>query len=383
MRIDLVFPAFPPALDGIGDYTAHLASTLGLHHDVRVLTAELAPVPCPPARVDTAFSTRSIGDIRRLEEAVALDLPDWLIVQYNPFSYGHWGFNPHLAATLRTLRRGHPSLRLAAVVHEPFVPVETWKFAVMWTWQHWQFRRLGRTVDALFFPLQTWADRFGPWFPEAAVHVLPVGSNIPNVGADRAETRRALGIEDRLVVGLFGTAHPSRQLGTVRTALDRLRADGQAPLLLYVGPHGPRVQAALGGHALYDAGPLPAEAVSRHVAAMDVYLAPFEKGVSARRGSFLVGPQHGIATVSTRGVETDPLFGSEEETGVLLAPDDAPAAFADHVGRLVRDPALRARRAAAGAAFYDRTFSWPRLATQLTQALTPESAPAPPSLSIS
>jgi len=381
MRIDLVFPAFPPALDGIGDYTARLAATLGRSHDVRVLTAEPAPEPCPPARVLTAFSTSSIGGIRRLDEAVALDPPDWLILQYNPFSYGHWGFNPHVAALLRRLRRQHPDLRLAAMVHEPYVPIETWQFAVMWTWQRWQFRQVGRAVDVLFFPLQTWADRFRPWFPTATVHALPVGSNIPNVGADRTATRRDLGIDDRLVVGLFGTAHPSRQLGTVRAALDRLRADGHAPLLLYVGPDGPVVQATLNGHDLYDVGPLPAAAVSRHLSTMDLYLAPFENGVSARRGSFLVGPQHGLATVSTRGVDTDPLFEPATETGVGLAPDDNPSAFADHVARLVQNDRERADRAAAGAAFFDRTFAWPRLAEQLTQVLTIHSAATPsPSL---
>jgi glycosyltransferase involved in cell wall biosynthesis len=347
-----------------------------------VLTAEPDPTACPPARVVTAFSTASLEGIRDLEEAVALDPPDWLIVQYNPFSYGHWGFNPHLAATLRALRRRYASLRLAVVVHEPYVPIETWKFAVMWTWQRWQFRQVGRAVDALFFPLQSWAERFRPWFPDTAVHVLPVGSNIPDAGVDRAEARRILGVEDRLVLGLFGTAHPSRQLGTVRATMDRLHADGRAPLLLYVGPDGATVQTTLDGHDVYDAGPLPAAAVSRHFSAMDVYLAPFHKGVSARRGSFLVGPQHGIATVTTHGVETDPLFGPVEDTGVLLAPDDAPAAFAEHVTRLVRNDARRARQAAAGAAFYDRTFSWPRLADQLGRALTRRSASPSPSLSV-
>jgi glycosyltransferase involved in cell wall biosynthesis len=282
---------------------------------------------------------------------------------------------------LRTVRQRHPSLQIAAVVHEPFVPVENWKFAVMWTWQRWQFRQLGRAVDTLFVPLHTWADRFRPWFPNTPVHVLPVGSNIPNAGADRTKTRRDLGVEDRLVVGLFGTAHPSRQLGTVRHTLDRLRDDGFAPLLLYVGPDGPVVQTTLDGHDVHDAGPLPAAAVSRHFSAMDLYLAPFEKGVSARRGSFLVGPQHGIASVSTRGADTDPVFGTEEEIGVLLAPDDAPALFADHAARLARDPAQRSQRARDGAAFFERTFSWPGISRRLTTTLATHAGSPSPSLS--
>lgn len=375
MRIDLLFPAFPPALDGIGDYTYHLATTLGRDHDVRVLTAQPEPGDCPGARVCTAFPARPPAGIRQIEEAVALDPPAWLVVQYNPFSYGHWGFNPFLASTLRRLRRRHPSLKVAAVIHEPYVPVETWKFAVMWTWQRWQFRRLGAAADLLFFPLRGWAERFGPWFPRAEVQVLPVGSNIPRLPAAREETRRALDLEGRLVIGVFGTAHPSRQLSSVRTALDRLRAAGETPAVLYVGPSGSAVRALLHDHEVHDAGPLPGPDVSRHFSAMDVYLSPFQNGVSARRGSFLVGIQHGVATVSTVGADTDALF-RDDDTGVLLAPDDAPSVFADHVDRLVRNEAERTRRAAQGAAFYERHFSWPLIGARMGRAL---GAPAPTS----
>jgi len=382
MRLDLIFPAFPPALDGIGDYTFHLASTLAQEHDVRVLTAQSSPRPCPPARVLTAFSTSSPNGIREIEEAIALDPPAWLLVQYNPFSYGHWGFTPFLAATLRSLRRRHPSLKIAAVVHEPFVPIESWKFAVMWTWQRWQFRQLGAAADVLFFPLQSWADRFRPWFPGTEVHVVPVGSNIPNIRADRQQVRRALGIDDRLVVGLFGTAHPSRQLSTVRVALNRLRAGGLAPLLLYVGPAGPVVQTTLPGHPIHDAGALPAADVSRHFSAMDVYLCPFENGVSARRGSFLVGLQHGVATVSTHGVDTDADLRAAAPGSMRLAPDDLPDVFADHVEQLVRNLPERTRQAAAGAAYYEHTFSWPLIGETITAALRPRPALSPsPSLS--
>jgi glycosyltransferase involved in cell wall biosynthesis len=369
MRIDLVFPAFPPSFDGIGDYTYHLASALSEDHQVRVLTAESAPTPCPGARVVTGFSLDSIRKIRLLEESIPQDLPDWVVVQYNPFSYGQWGFNPYLISTLRTLKARHPQLKVAVMVHEPFVPVESWQFAVMWTWQRTQFCQLGKLADTLFFPIQAWADIFTSWFPNASVNVLPVGSNIPNVRADRSTVRADLDLSNRLVLGLFGNAHPSRQLPTVDLALNRLRTDGHSPVLLYIGNAGDQVRDALSGHEMYDAGPLSAPDVSRHFAAMDLYLVPFTKGVSARRGSFLTGIQHGIATISTYGIHTDPMLRESADTGVFLAPDDDPSLFANHVELLARVDHRRAQQATKGANFFSRHFTWPHIANQMVDTL--------------
>jgi glycosyltransferase involved in cell wall biosynthesis len=180
VKIDLIFPRLPPSLDGIGDYTSHLARSLAQQGAaVRVLTAQAATVLVPSVVVERSFSIVPPQGVRELLTAVRAAPPDWVILQYNPFSYGHWGFNPWLPEVLARLKREHHSLRIAVTVHEPFVPTTNWKFALMTMWQRWQLWRLGNVADLVFCSIEVWAERFQCWFPQTPVRHLPIGSNIP------------------------------------------------------------------------------------------------------------------------------------------------------------------------------------------------------------
>jgi glycosyltransferase involved in cell wall biosynthesis len=375
MKFDLVFPVLPPLLDGIGDYTACLASALADHGEVRVLAGDGAHAPIARVQTVEAFSVHSLRGVFRLADAVAEDPPDWLILQYNPFSYGPRGFAPYLPSALVALRKRAPQTRVAILVHEPFMPVENWRMALMTTWQRWQLWRLGRTADLILFSIQPWAERFSAWFPGTPVRHLPVGSNIARQAVSRKGARELLGVERHsLVVGVFGSAHPSRLLHFVAGAASALSAGRFRPRLVYVGAAGGRLRAALSGQPLIDAGPLPPLEVSRCFAAMDIYLAPFRKGVSSRRGSFMVGLQHGVATVSTSGIQTDAELQALDGEAYLLAPDDDPDRFVERVLALAAEPEVRARIGEAGQRLFERSFSWERIVDSLLDYMG-ESAP--------
>ena len=378
MKVHLVFPVLPPTLDGIGDYTARLATELAARQqDVKILTAQAAFDEVRGTAVEQAFSVQPLQATTQLLDAVQRDPPDWLVVQYNPFSYGRWGLNPFLPLALRRLKQLHPRMHLAVMVHEPFVPVEGWSTALMTTWQRAQLWALGRSADLLFFSIAPWAERFQRWFPEAPVHHLPVSSNVPRASGSRMAARREIGLaEDDFVMGIFGSAHPSRLLHFIRAATEAVQAEGRALRLLYVGAAGARMREALGDAPLIDAGPLPAADVSRHFAAMDLYLAPFRKGVSTRRGSFMVGLQHGVATVSTHGVHTDAALLAEEGSAFLLTPDDDPDGYSRCALALARNQAYRNRVGEAGEAFFRTFFSWPRVAETLLDTLETAGTPA-------
>ena len=107
---------------------------------------------------------------------------------------------------------------------------------------------------------------------------------------------------------------------------------------------------------------------------MDVYLAPFSTGVSTRRGSFLVGLQHGLATVTTRGDQTGPWLAEQHRQG-FLAPDRQQGdRFAQAVLGLVQSPDVRHDLGRAGHTVYKNYFDWPTLAGQLLEHLR---APVP------
>jgi len=374
MQIDLVYPTLPPSLDGIGDYTSHLARTLSEKQgNVRILTSQKPFTPMAEVDVVPSFSTDSRRGILSLYDAVAARPPEWLVVQFEQFSYGRWGLNPYLPLVLRRIKQAIPETRIALMAHEDFVSAtESPQFAIMSLWQRPQFWALGHLADHIFLSIEAWARRYRRWFPDTPVNHLPVGSNIPRVGRNATEARRQFDLpEDAFIVGMFGGAHPSRQLDRISVALRALHRLHPTVCALYVGAEGSAFRQILpDAVSFYDLGPLPAEDVSAAFETMDLYLAPFQDGVSTRRGSFLVGLQHEIPTLSTYGRETDDLLLDVNEEAFILVPWADPAAYCAAAERLVLSPNKRAEMGKQGKAFFDRTFSWSRIANQLLAALS-------------
>jgi glycosyltransferase involved in cell wall biosynthesis len=373
MRVDLCFPVLPPVLDGIGDYTARLAAALAAEGiSVRILTAQSEWTPIPGVQVVQAFRYPPRRGVWELVAAVSADPPDWLIVQFNQFSYGRWGLNPFLPMVLRRLRRLCSAMRVALMFHEDFVPPSTWKNRVFRCWQIPQFWALGRLAEVVAFSIQPWVERYRFWFSQAHVVHWPVGSNIPNVGLTRAAARNQLGIaSETLVLGVFGTIGAGRLLDYIQAALVRLQQENLAFEVLYVGPHGARLRDHLPeGIFVRDAGSLPAEAVSMHLAAMDLLLAPFIDGASTRRGSLIAGLAHGLAVVSTEGPSTDPMLRFVHGKALWLTPVGDRAAFAAAVLQLAQQSALRASLGEEASAFYAAHLDWSRLARRVLKTLS-------------
>ena len=379
MKLHIITAALPPRLDGIGDYTALLAAELAGQAEVSILSGEGPHArPIPGVRIIPIFLPAAPASVRALLAHARAERPDWLLLQYNPFAYGKWGLNPHLPLVLSAIRRQVPQTRLAVMMHEAYVPVINWKFAVMTTWQRWQLWSLARTANVGFCSIDTWVKQFQPWFAGKPLLHLPVGSNICRLEISRQDARARLGIApETIVVGQFGAAHISRLQGLVRDTMEAICREGHDGLLLYIGPSTQEVSVALGNLPLRADGPLPADEVSRRFAAMDIYLAPFVDGVSTRRGSLMAGLQHGIATVGTRGVWTDTLWAEQDGRALLLADALNPEAFRTQAMRLVDDVSLRQRLGLEARQLYEREFTWKTISARLLTALEITSPTAP------
>ena len=297
-------------------------------------------------------------------------MPDWILVQYNPFSYGKWGWHPYLVQTLQRLRRQLPNVRIAVMAHECFMPPITPKFALMSAWQQALFWWLGKNIDILFLSIQPWAEHFQRWFPRIPVVHLPVGSNMPHVAITCDEARAQLDIDNKqFVVGLFGTSHISRPMDWVSAALKRLHDANDNTLLLYVGPDVETVRQATKGIVPLraDGASLPGD-VSRRFAAMDMCLAPYTDGVSTRRGAFMAGLQHGVPTISTRSFHTDDVLLENNETAYYLANSSCPE-FVDGAERIARDAPRRELMRCAARQLYQERFDWKPIAARMCDHL--------------
>lgn len=371
MKITIIAAALPPQLGGIGDYSARVAAELARTQDVTVLTGTPLADPIPGVRIETVFSPDKPSSVNQIAEFIEANPPDWVLLQFEQFSYGKWGLNPFLPRAMQQIKRRCPQTRFAWMAHEDFVPIISWKFAVMTTWQRRQFRALGQAADVIFFSIDPWVQQYRPWFPGKTIVHLPVGSNMPLAGISRTEARARLGIGDNtLVLGLFGTAHSSRLLHLIRAAVEAAHARNPDVLALYIGPHGDAVREALHGLPTLAEGPFPPDEVSRRFAAMDIYLVPITGGVSSRRTSFMTALQHGIPTVSTFGPQTDQMLLAENNRAFMLTDINSPTAFPDAVLSLAQDPARQQALGAQGRRLYDREFDWDKVAARMLTAFT-------------
>lgn len=372
MKISLIAAALPPRLDGIGDYTANLARELATLPSVTVeiLTGQRDAIGIEGVSIESAFSTECLSSITGLKERLTKGRADWALLQYNPFWYGRWGWNPYLPLMWRSLRQKSSGIRLAVMVHEPFMPAISAKAALMSLYQRWQFWTVGRASEVIFFSIEAWAKRFRKWFPAKWVEHLPVSSNIPLHLISRAAARAHLGICDGVVVlGLFGTASGGRMLGHIKAALEAITRSGRKSCLVYVGPDGAQLQHYLEPMQILDCGSLNPKEVSRVFASFDIYLAPFIDGISTRRTNVMTALQHGRAMVGTHGPLTDSMLARENERAFLLCQAGSATEFAEAVLQLANKSALRESLEGEASTLFDREFTWPGIAIRLKGAL--------------
>jgi glycosyltransferase involved in cell wall biosynthesis len=370
-KLHLITSTFPPRICGVGDHTAHLSAELAKTVEVKVLTA-YGKVDAPlGVKAEQIFTNEQPSSIFSVVEAISADMPDWVILQYDPFSYGaRYGFNPYLPLALNLLKRRCPQVRIGLIVHESFVPIRNWKSVVLSSWLKAQLWALGRVADAIFIVIEPWIPILKSWFPNKTVQHLPVSSNMPLVPTCRDEIRARLGISPQtIVLGLFGRIQRTRSLEHVIKAVNRSREAGFDVVLLYSGLDLVAARNCLSSVPLIADGPLTAPEISQRFAAMDVFLVPIDEGVSTRRTSLMTGLQHGVPTVATFGLATDSVLMGENGKSLILSNVKAPDDFADAVLDLVSKPSSRKVLSEGAQQLFSREFSWNQIGAKLLSTL--------------
>lgn len=372
MRVALLHPRLPPALDGVGDHTRQLARALVASpcvDSVRVLGCSPAD---PSAFGGGVALTVAEGPLTRAVPRLmdAARGADWLLLQYTGFTYGRYGVRPGLLRAVRRLQR--QGTRVALIAHEAYVPPRSPRLTALWLAQGAQFQALGRLCDHVFTTTEPWAERYSGWFGRDKVSFLRIGSNIAEVPATTRGARLQLGLpKAALIAVVFGGLGTHRDAGVLRAGLHALASAGAA-CAVYVGPDGRQFRSAAAGTNLpvVVLGTLPAEGVSLTLRAADLALAPFIDGVSSRRTSFLACLQHGVATVTTTGPLTGPELLAAGAAGAFAGVRYGErAAFADAVAVLASNAERRQHLGATAADWFQQQRSWPVIAGALLTAL--------------
>jgi glycosyltransferase involved in cell wall biosynthesis len=368
MRLALLSGAFPPQLDGIGDYSWWLSQALAEQGHVITVLTSFAPAQHAPPNVEViaCFDSSNSGTIQEIRRYLAgSGRFDWLIVQYNPFSFGRRGFAPGLNSVLRTL-----DLPIACMFHETYaVPFWPWQQMVMRIWQYPQFVRLTRIAHCHFVSTERWLAQVRRW-ARSDPQLLPVGSNLPRCNLTKSEAREKLGLaQDALILGVFGFAHGSKRTEWIGAAARSIHCRYPQTQVLCIGQLGRVVQTVCGETAVQDHGFLPGPEVSLRLRAMDLFLAPFSDGISARRGSVIAAFQHGLPICSTRSKHTDRFLRDLVSPSLSLSPNNQKDLFAEAALQMAESALQRVDLGLDLVEFYEQNFAWPVLADRMLTGL--------------
>lgn len=367
MKIAILSGAFPPQFDGIGDHTWRLSQELAARGQEITVFTSLGPARPKPPGVDVVgcFDPNKPQTIQKLPHALhEAGRFDWLVLQYNPFSFGPRGFAPWLVGAL-----GKARTPLALMLHESYVPVWPWRFTLMRLWQYPQFALLVKMARALFVSTERWLPQVRRCTTRRCL-ALPVGSNLPALPLSKGEARAKLGFPaDALLLGTFGFTHVSKRTEWVGATARRIHKRFPRTQVLTVGQTSDSLRLACGAVPVHEHGLLPGPEASLRLRAMDLFLAPLVDGMSPRRGSVIAALQHSLPVCSTFREYTDRFLLDFVSPAFSLTPGDNETLFTqaalEMAETLVEQPDLGNDLVK----FHDKYFAWPVIAHRLIAEL--------------
>ena len=365
---------YPPSCGGVGDYTALLARALadaGESVDVWV-GAQGLPSASGSLRVNPLPDTFGPGSRAVLERAWSA-APGIILLQYVPNALGRRGMNVGFCRWLAGEREKGRDIRV--MFHEPyfyFTAKRPWRNVAALA-QRVMAALLIRSATQLYYSSANWNAYLAAYGADDRAIVLPIPSTIPAVAraADVHAFRQRFAPGAR-VVGHFGTFGEHVGSGLLATLPALFERDGNVRVML-IGRGGDRFAEQLtrrmpaAAERIHVTGVLSPQDVSVALSACDVLFQPYPDGVTTRRTSVMAGLANGIATISTTGPLTEPVW---RETGAVALIDrgDVDAAVA-RIRRLLDDRAARGDQAARGRDVYRTEFAIELTVARLRQAV--------------
>ena len=362
LRWHILTGEYPPALGGIGDYTAQLATAL-------TSTGDAVTVWTPGSTLPDRFGYRSEAVL----DSAIRQHPGVILLQYAPNALGARGMNLRFCYWLRD--RAREGLDVRVMFHEPyfyFTATRPWR-NVLAAVQRMMARVLLDASKTTYVSTETWRRYLTPR-RGTTLEVLPIPSNVPPAASSAEPIRSTIAPSAEPIVGHFGT-YGEHVEGALLRVLPFISERAPGARFAFIGRGSvefvSRLHRADAGAAArsWASGAVDANAVSAALRACDVLAQPYPDGITTRRTSAMAGLQHGVPTVTTTGALTEPIWA--DSRAVALTPVDDPAAFADAVARLVADKTVAQALGRRGAETYERNFSLERTLAVLRAAAAP------------
>ncbi len=360
MHVVIFSARIPPTPDGVGDYSAHLATAL-LRRGVCITLACGTQVDYAPP-IGAELWAGALQEARQHPAAWVSRLralrPSWLLLQYVPYAFHQRGLPFFLPSLLKKAR--HAGIRTGVFFHE--VHIRPHENRLISLGQQWIARQLGRQADLAITSIPFYQNLLAALGIQS--HVLPVGANVlPHWPSEEAcrQLRERYFPDKTFIVSTFGRRD-------VRALADAVAQIPDAGLLIA----GDSTLSVVPPFA-HVTGHLPASEVCTWLRCSDVFALPDPKapdgtgGSSLKSGSLAAAFAAGLPVVGIRGdMVAPPLLHGEN---IWLIEHTHPSHWKEALLLLRQQPALRQHLARGAHRLYREHLDWEVLASRLQHLL--------------
>lgn len=358
----IVTSEYPPDVGGVSDYTRQVAEGLAR-------AGEEVHVWCPrPAdahagvHIHPELGSIRPSDLRRIDTQLdSYPAPRRLLVQWVPHGFGYHSMN--IGFCLWLSRRSWAGDIVELMVHEAYSDFKLGplRHVAMACVQRFMTMVLLQTASRVWIATPAWERRLRAYAfgRQIAITWLPVpGCVSPEGGAASDIVRReyAAGVP---LIGHFGSFGKDVTM-LLEERLPSIMRHPLRPVLLLLGSGSLAYRDRLcerhpeWAGRVHAAGYVPAQQLSDHIAACDLFAQPYPDGITSRRTTAMACLSQGRPVVTTAGPSTEPLWA--ESGAVALAGAADRVGFVTAVERLLEDPRQRASLGARGKELYLRSF---------------------------
>lgn len=376
MRVALLTKRFPPDCCGVGDYTAQLARAMSATGATPVVLTGTANATGPAGVRVVTVALRGWRDLGSLLRRIAEERVDAVQIEYSGYGWGRRGFAFWVNALVVALRwRGVPvtvafhEFQLRLVQHPLQAPV----IAV----QLIHILLLAATASHVVTntePRVRMLRRCLFW-RAARIRYRPNSGTIPAIPVEPGRRQalrewRGASAQD-VVVATFGMFAAGKNYEAMIRAV--AHAGRQVPLKLWLLGNWQAARPEyveqlrelvreLGMEAdVIWPGLLPAEEVSAHLHACDIFVLSQPDGHLTRSSAFMAAAAHGLPVIAVRNLSNQTEFSHGKH--VWLVERSNPAGFSAALTELARSKELRVQLGRNLFQLYQSAFDWKHAAT--------------------
>lgn len=309
MHILFITNNFPPIVDGVGDYTFHLAREFVKNgHEVVVVCKENAQIP-PKVH---GIEVKAIIKIWNKKAAIPIikligDYQiSWVILQYVPHGFQRKGLPFALISVMKQIKS--TGVKIMVFCHEisiSYVERKNLKRFLIYKVMRYIVRKILINADIVTTSIDYYYRILSQLVPDIICHhPIPIAANIPHTNKTDEELhwlKDKIAPKNEIIISFFG----KRDIKNSVIAIRNLINEGIGIKVLFIGNTLQDIS-ELNPSNYYKTGILDLQQIDSYLLISDILILPEAKlsGCSFKSGSLSAALRDGIAVLSSEGFLT-------------------------------------------------------------------------------